>query len=134
MFLPSQVLWHLTALIKHVPKPDKTSFWWVIQAPGVSLANFNPRLIPDAEVPVCLEPVSGFIEYLQCSALAKSVSVRARQNLKVFFLAERDQEKMKVLMSFSIFFVNSIGLYLSHLRGRLEKCGLESSQLEENQN
>lgn len=34
-FLPSQVLWHLTALIKHVPEPDKTSFWWVIQAPGV---------------------------------------------------------------------------------------------------
>lgn len=63
-FLPSQVLWHLTALIKHVPEPDKMSFWWVIQAPGGSLANFNPRLIPDAEVPVCLEPVSGFIEYL----------------------------------------------------------------------
>lgn len=63
--------------------------------------------------------------------MAKSASVRARQNLKVFFLAERDQEKMKVFMFF-FFFVNSVGLYLGHLRGRLEKCGLESSQLEEN--
>lgn len=58
------------------------------------------------------------------------MSVRARQNLSVlsYWKGSREHEGVYVFLHF---FVNSVGLYLGHLSGGPEKCGLESSQLEE---